>query len=121
MDKKITKEQYDKILTTFFPCGFSCAAINNDDYDYDLSWYLGWIGIRTFETSKITFPLEINLDSENGITFMFWPHYADEYTKEEIVGYICGVMSQIMPDMKLREWPSKDCNTIDFKFANDDR
>lgn len=122
MDKKITKEQYDKILATFFPCGYSCATIKNDDYDYDLSWYLGWIGIRTFETSKITFPLEINLDNGGkNIVFMWWPHYADEYTKDEIAGYICGVMAQIMPDMELSEWPAKDCNTIDFKFAEHDR
>lgn len=122
MDKKITKEQYDKILTTFFPCGYSCATINNDDYDYDLSWYLGWIGIRAHEYCTITFPLEINLDNGGkNIVFMWWPHYADEYTRDEIAGYICGVMSQLMPDMKLVEWPEDNVSSINFEFTNDDR
>jgi hypothetical protein len=65
--------------------------------------------------------LEINLDSGGRkIVFMWWPHYADEYTKDEIAGYICGVMSQLMPDMNLVEWPEDNVDSINFEFTNDD-
>lgn len=107
--KVITKEQMEKILATFLRNGYSVDSINDDTYQ----WYLGWMN---YGEDRVTLPLEINLDNgSKSIVFMWWPHYTD-YNRSEIIGYILGAMSQLMPDMRLRSQPSGDSNTIEFVF-----
>jgi hypothetical protein len=46
---------------------------------------------------------------------MWWPHYTD-YSRDEIIGYIRGAMSILMPDMRTRDTISDNSNTIEFEF-----
>ena len=114
-EKKITKEQMENILQAFYPGGYgrdNCRI--HDESDGDYTWYIGWMGIGD---GGITLPLEINLDAGgSSIVFMWWPQYCDEYTKDEIIGTIRGKMSMLMPDMRLRDYPSDGSNSVDFEF-----
>lgn len=106
--KVITKEQMEKILATFLRNGYSVDSINDDTYQ----WYLGWMN---YGEDRVTLPLEINLDCGSKIiVFMWWPHYTD-YSRNEIIGYIRGAMSILMPDMRMRDALSDSCSIV-FEF-----
>lgn len=104
---KIVKEQFNLVLRTFFKGGYgktTCFAKDEDEL------YLGWLAIG----EGIGMPLAINQDGcRTSIAFMWWPQY-EEYTNDEIVGYIKGVMSVIMPQMKVSAEPQKGGHAIDF-------
>lgn len=106
--KVITKKQMEKILATFLRNGYSVDSINDDTYQ----WYLGWMN---YGEDRVTLPLEINLDCGSKIiVFMWWPHYTD-YSRNEIIGYIRGAMSILMPDMRMRDALSDSCSIV-FEF-----
>lgn len=106
--KVITKKQMEKIIATFLRNGYSVDSINDDTYQ----WYLGWMN---YGEDRVTLPLEINLDcGSKNIVFMWWPHYTD-YSRNEIIGYIRGAMSILMPDMRMRDTLSDDCSIV-FEF-----
>ena len=108
MKQVVTREQLRKILATFLRNGYSVDSINDDTYQ----WYLGWMN---YGEDRVTLPLEINLDcGSKNIVFMWWPHYAD-YSRNEIIGYIRGAMSILMPDMRMRDALSDGCS-IEFEF-----
>ena len=108
MKQVVTREQLRKILATFLRNGYSVDSINDDTYQ----WYLGWMN---YGEDRVTLPLEINLDcGSKNIVFMWWPHYAD-YSRNEIIGYIRGAMSILMPDMRMRDTLSDSCS-IEFEF-----
>lgn len=111
--KLITKEQLlHKILPTFFPCGYSIYG-STEEVD---AWYLGWLTIE--EAGYI--PLEINLDGGGStIVFWWWNQYVDEMTRDEIVGYIKGMMKMLVPDMSFDRHQSEDGHMITFSFKEE--
>lgn len=108
---KIIKEQFNLVLRTFFKGGYSKTTCFDKDED---DWYLGWMAIG----GGIGMPLEINQDGcGTAIVFMWWPQYDDDTNNDEIVGYIKGVMSVIMPQMIVSMEPKSEVDhTMMFKL-----
>lgn len=95
MSKKvITDEQMKKVLDAFYPGGYGRSTGENDSDP----WYIGWFGIDG--KTECGLPLEINRDCGSTIVFMWWLEpCCDEYSREELIGYIRGVLSQLLPGM----------------------
>lgn len=97
MEKKvITDEQFKKVLDAFYPGGYGRT---NDRGEED-AWYIGWFGING--KTECGLPLEIDRDDDSSIVFLWWSEpCCSEITRDELVGYIRGVLSVLLPDIEL--------------------
>lgn len=111
--KVITDDQMKKVLEAFYPGGYGKT---NDRLRED-AWYIGWFGING--NAECGLPLEINRDCESTIVFLWWTEpCCDGFTRKELIGYIRGVLSQLLPGIQMNydngEW------SISFSYPEED-
>lgn len=108
--KEITKEQFFKVLDTFFPHGCS-----GDREKWQTEWFCGWSAVEINSSYDVV--LSINVDSEKWIAFDYLNAKAQEDISEfEVAMFIRGAMKVLCPDMSVAEDLSDDCHPLYFGF-----
>lgn len=106
--KKITKEDFLKVLQHIFPLG--CAG---DTENWQRTWFIGWLGRWSGHAV-----VEMNFD---GDTIVFWLVYYDqgEVSPDTATGYIKAVMEIVMPDMCCGKMFGDDDENISYEFKDE--
>lgn len=111
--KMITDEQMKKVLEVFYPGGYGRT---NDRPDAD-AWYIGWFGIDGM--TECGLPLEINREGSSTIVFLWWTKpCCEDFTRDQLVGYIRGVLSQLLPGIQMNH--DTDDWSISFSYPDND-
>ncbi len=113
MKKKINKEQFSKMLLTFFPYGVSGRMEN-----WENEYFCGWFHINNKQ--RYSCIMEINLDGE-GMCIVFCVKYydSDELTIEEIDGYIRGIMRFLAPEMVCNDFYTSERNVLVYEYPKE--
>lgn len=107
MRRKITKEEFKKILDTIFPWGYSGDFEKWDKGEY----FLGWCYLN--EESKLSDVMSVNEDN-GGI--VFWLIHSDNVESEVAAGVLDGMMHALLPDMVPDVHLDKDSDLAFFVF-----
>ena len=111
--KMITDELLKKVLEVFYPGGYGRT---NDRPDAD-AWYIGWFGIDG--RTECGLPLEINREGSSTIVFLWWTKpCCEDFTRDQLVGYIRGVLSQLLPGIQMNH--DTDDWSISFSYPDND-
>lgn len=104
MAKKLTKEDFLKVLDKIYPLGYA-----GDTSNWQCTWFIGWLG--RWDGHVV---VETNFDAD---TIVFWLiHCSNETTPDIVTGYIKGIMEILMPDMYCNEYFDNDSKTISYQF-----
>ena len=91
--KMITDELLKKVLEVFYPGGYG----------------------RT----ECGLPLEINREDDSTIMFLWWTKpCCEDFTRDQLVGYIRGVLSQLLPGIQMNH--DTDDWSISFSYPDND-
>ena len=113
MRNKITRQQFENVLNALFPLGYS-GRIDN----WETDWFTGWLSVGGAGFSHCV--LSVNIDG-GGSNIIFWVVYndEDEWSNEEVGGYIKGVVKQIVPEMKCNKSLTHDTSLLDLSFPEE--
>lgn len=112
MRRKITKEEFKKVLDTLFPWGYTG---NVEKWDQG-ECFLGWSYIN--EDSKLCDVMSVNED--NGGLVFWWIH-SDNPTADTVTGVIDGMMHALISEMRTGDFFEKDGNhTVFYQFPDTD-
>lgn len=109
--KKITKEQFFKVLDTFFPYGCS-----GDRENWQTEWFCGWSAIDVVSSYDVA--LSISCDSETVVVFDFVNRAESCTSKDNVEMFIRGAMKVLFPDMRTDDTfdDTNTTHTICFGF-----
>jgi hypothetical protein len=107
MKRKITKEEFKKVLDTIFPWGYSGDVEKWDKGEY----FLGWCYLS--EESKLSDVMSVNEDN-GGV--VFWLIHSDNVKSEVTAGVLEGMMHALLPDMVPDVSFDKDTHVTFFYF-----
>lgn len=108
--KEITKEQFFKVLDTFFPYGCS-----GDREKWQTEWFCGWSSIDIVSSYDVI--LSINLDG-SFIVFDFANKCESETAIERVEMFIRGAMKVLYPDMTSDDTLDDNSHTMYFGFKD---
>lgn len=89
MKREITKEEFEKVINTLFPWGYT-GNLEKWDSDY----FLGWAYIN--EDSHLRDVMCVNYDC-GGV--VFWLIRCDDVNEDMVTGAIDGMMHALLPGM----------------------
>ena len=110
MRRKITKEEFKKVLDTLFPWGYT-GNVEKWESDY----FLGWSYIN--EESHLSDVMAINWDC-GGI--VFWWIHSDNVSPDTVTGAIDGMMHALIPEMRSDDTFQHDRRTVLYQFPEID-
>lgn len=115
MRKKVTFNQFEEILDALFHLGYSG---NLNDKEWDKTFFLGWLSVMGSEFGHCV--ISVNIDG-GGSDIICWIVYndEDEWSNEEVGGYIKGTIGKILPEMRCDESMSHDKTTIDIFYPEE--